>query len=475
MPGSLQARLLLTVGALAVVALTSVALVTRQGTRRDFFRLEELERQVDASRGSTLVARVRSALGERCCDAAALAAASRELDPEQALLVTDTGAGALIASAGAPLLAAETVTTARQGPLLVVDLVARRDEGVERVRLRVAQAGTPLRMADGRDALAYVLPMPDPERVQHREAFLQAVDLRLVWATGIVSLLALGVTWAIVRSSVGPLQTLRAATRDLARGRLGTRVTPRGSREVVELGRAFNAMADDLERQHALRRGLLHDVAHELRTPLTALQCRLETVIDGLAPDPSQAVRDLHDEVRHLGSLVNDLQDLALAEARALRLDLEAVAVGDLVRGAATSAGLAGDPRLRTDVPVGLVVRGDPTRLRQVLVNLLTNADRHTPHDGRIEVGATPGDDGVRLRVRTTGSHLAPDELARIFDRFYRTDPSRQRSTGGSGLGLAIVRHLVEAHGGTAWAESDGDSVTVGIVLPGTERENVGT
>lgn len=466
MLASLQTRLLLTVGTLAVAALASVALVTRQGTRRDFLRLEELDRRVDASRGSTLMARVLAALGDRCCGERALAEASRELPREQALLVTDTGPGALIASAGAPLLAAERVTTSRQGRLLVVDVLLRLDGASERISLRLAQDGTPLRLADGREALAYLLPLPDQERVQHREAFLQAVDLRLVWATGIISLLALGVTWAVVRSSVGPLETLRAATKDLARGRLGTRVTPRGSREVVELGRAFNAMADDLERQRALRQGLLHDVAHELRTPLTALQCRLETVIDGLSPDPAQAVRDLHDEVRHLGSLVDDLQDLALAEAHALRLDLEDLAVGDLVRGAVTSAGLGGDRRLRIDVPGDLVVCGDRTRLRQVLVNLLSNASRHTPPGGRIEIGATSGDGGVQVRVRNTGSHLAPGEIARIFDRFYRTDPARQRSTGGSGLGLAIVKHLVEAHGGTVRAESDGESVTVGVVLP---------
>jgi two-component system sensor histidine kinase BaeS len=466
MIASLQTRLLLTVGALAVVAVASVAVVTRQGTRRDFFRLEELERRVDASQGAALMARVTAALGDRCCSAEALAAAARALSPTQALLVTDAGPGALVASAGAALRAADRVTTARQGPLLVVDLVARRGGATERISVRLAQEGTPLRLADGRDALVYVLPMPDPEREQRREAFLQAVDLRLLWATALISVLALGATWAIVRSSVRPLAALREAARDLARGNLAARVTPSGSREVAELGRDFNAMADDLERQHALRRQLLHDVAHELRTPLTALQCRLEAVIDGLAPDPSQEVRGLHDEVRHLGSLVNDLQDLALAEARALRLDLADLGLADAVRGAIASGGLAGDSRLRVEVPEGLTVRGDATRLRQIVVNLLSNADRHTPPGGRIEIAAAAQAGLVRLQVRNTGSHLSPDEIARVFDRFYRTDPARQRSTGGSGLGLAIVKHLVEAHGGTVAVESDGASVTVGVEFP---------
>ena len=170
------------------------------------------------------------------------------------------------------------------------------------------------------------------------------MDLRLVWATGLIGALALVVTWVIARSSVRPLGALRAATRELALGRLTARVEPRGSREVVELGRDFNAMADDLERQHQLRQRLLHDVAHELRTPLTALQCRLETVIDGLARDPAQAVRDLHEDVLHLGSLVDDLQDVALAEAGELRLSTANHAASDLVRSAVRLPGSTPTP-----------------------------------------------------------------------------------------------------------------------------------
>ncbi len=322
-----------------------------------------------------------------------------------------------------------------------------------RSALRFRQPGTSLRLADGRDALLYIVTFPNPERRRHTEAFLIAVDRRLQFTTAFVGIFALALTWAIVRSSVRPLEELRAATRDLARGRLGTRVRPRGSREVVELGRDFNAMADDLERQHVLRQRLLHDVAHELRTPLTALQCRLETVIDGLARDPAQAVRDLHEDVRHLGSLVDDLQDVALAEAGELRLSIADHAVSDLVRSALRAAGLDGDARVRLDVPDTLMLRVDARRLRQILVNLLSNASRHTPPDGVIDIAATKAGDETLVSVRNTGSQLTPDECARVFDRFYRTDPARQRTTGGTGLGLSIVKHLAEAHGGRVWAE----------------------
>jgi signal transduction histidine kinase len=465
MATSLQTRLLLTVGALALTAVAAVALLTRQGTRQDFARLEELERRADQSKGSTAIARVARVLEGRCCDRESLDAAARELDPDLAIFVTDPDRGTLVASAGKPLDAAAEVATSRRGHTLAIDVKSGGQGPGELLSLRIATDGVLLHLADGRPARLYVVPLPTPDRLRRRDAFLMAVDLRLLWTTVIVGTLALALTWATVRSSIRPIQSLRGATRELARGRLSTRVVPQGGREVVELGRDFNAMADELERQHLLRQQLLHDVAHELRTPLTALQCRLETVIDGLAPDPVRAVRDLHDDVRHLGALVNDLQDVALAEARELRLSVVTARLDEIVQAAVRAAGLDGDPRLHVAIPVDCVVSADPTRLRQIVFNLLSNASRHTPAGGRIEVVAEPRDANVELRVWNTGSRLSPDDLTRVFDRFYRTDPSRQRGTGGTGLGLAIVKHLVEAHHGRVVAESDADSVTIRVTL----------
>ena len=225
---------------------------------------------------------------------------------------------------------------------------------------------------------------------------------------------------------------------------------------MVELGRDFNAMADDLERQHQLRQQLLHDVAHELRTPLTALQCRLETVIDGLARDPAQAVRDLHEDVRHLGSLVDDLQDVALAEAGELRLSI------------ANHAGIGSGPlgaagcraRRRRPGPPRRAGRADATgRCPPVAPDPGQPAVQCQPSHARRRRHRHRGHDSggeTLLSVSNTGSHLTPDECARVFDRFYRTDPARRRSTGGTGLGLSIVKHLVEAHGGRVWADSGG-------------------
>lgn len=466
MIGGLQTRLLLTVGTLALAAVVAVALVARQGTRLEFRRLAELDVRADASTSVADVDRVTRVLDGRCCAPDVLASAARELPPDQAMLVVDAARGTLIASAGAPLTSAGGVTTSRSGRVLEIDVTLGRDGGREIVSLRVPADGVALALADGSNARLHVVPLPNPEREQRVDAILHSMDLRLVWATGLIGALALAVTWAIARSSVRPLVALRAATHDLARGRLDTRVEPRGSREVVELGRDFNAMATDLERQHLLRQQLLHDVAHELRTPLTALQCRLETVVDGLARDPARSVRDLHEDVLHLGSLVDDLQDVALAEAGELRLSIAHHAAADLVRAAVRAAGLDGDGRLRLEVSDGLTLRADARRVRQILVNLLSNASRHTPPGGVITVAASAVGHETLLLVRNTGSHLTPEECVRVFDRFYRTDPSRQRSTGGTGLGLAIVKHLVEAHGGRVRVESGADDVVVHVTLP---------
>jgi signal transduction histidine kinase len=321
----------------------------------------------------------------------------------------------------------------------------------------------------------YVLPFPDEAGDRNAALFLGSLDRRLVAVTVVVGAMALLITWTVARGLVRPLSELSAATSDLARGNLATRVAPRGGREVVELGRAFNAMAVELDRQQALRRNLVHDVAHELRTPLTALRCRLETVIDGLSPDPGAAMRDLCEEVLHLGRLVDDLQELALAEARELRLDIDEVDLAPVVESAIRAAGLEGDARLRSEVVAGTLVRGDEGRLRQVVLNLLTNAERYTPASGSIVVRAASGGPAagqaqpeplVGIEVRNSGSRLTTDDLSRVFDRFYRADPSRERGSGGTGLGLAIVKHLIEAQGGRVWARSDEDGVTVGFGVP---------
>jgi signal transduction histidine kinase len=464
---SLHTQLLITVGLIAIAAVVAVAVASRYGTRLEFLRFQDTERRAMVDPVRILTAVLAQRLDGRCCAADQLEAARGRLGPDQALLVVGDGDGALAGSTGPPLDALSGLAVRRRGAELGIDAVRRHPDGsLEQIALMFRSAGTPIRLTDGRPALLYVLPFPSESRARAAAAFLGSLDQRLLGVTALVAVLVVCATWLVARRTVRPIDDLRAATRELAAGRLDRRVEPAGAREVADLARAFNAMADELERQQALRRTLVTDVAHELRTPLTALQCRLETVQDGLAADPDAAIRQAHEEVLHLGRLVDDLQDLALAEARELRLDVRDVEMGALVSSAASAAGLDGDSRVGIDVPHGIVARCDPIRTRQMVLNLLTNARRYTPADGTIMIRAACRKEEVVVEVVNTGSRLEPEEAARIFDRFYRTDPSRQRVTGGTGLGLAIVKHLAEAQGGRVWARSDGNGVTVGFSVP---------
>jgi signal transduction histidine kinase len=465
---TLRGRLLLTVGLLALAAVTAVALAVRQGARTEFLHFRDVERRAASMSGADRGREIARRIDGRCCAAGSLDAAVAEagLGSSLVTLVVEEASGRLVASAGEPMRHVSEVSIERTADTLGLEATQHSGPLVNRIALKWLQPGILIRLVDGSGARLYVVPFPTAEGDARANAFLGSLDRRLVVATAGVALLALAFTWALARRTVQPIMELRAAARDLGHGDLTRRVAARGADEVADLARAFNAMAAELERQQALRRGLVHDVAHELRTPLTALRCRIETVVDGLATDPARALADVRDEVLHLGRLVDDLQELALAEARELRLGVTDVALETSVDSALRAAGLGDDGRVRRELAPAVMVRADPVRLRQMLLNLLTNADRHTPADGTLTVRGRREDGRVCVEVENTGSTVDAEQCARLFDRFYRTDPSRQRGTGGVGLGLAIVRHLVEAQGGRVHASSTPDSVTVGFTLP---------
>jgi signal transduction histidine kinase len=464
---SLQTRLLLAVGVIAVAAGIAVALTARQGTRLEFRRFQEHEADVRTSGVRTRATRdIATALDGRCDDPDAMRATTAAFGETEVLLLLDER-GALVATGGPGAASLREVRTRLTGDELVVEAQRLQPGASEGFTLKFIGGTMPaIACADGRTVRVHVFSVPSPGILPPGAVFLGSVDRRLVIATTAVAVLALGMTWVLARRIVGPIADLRSAARDLAAGQLSRRVRTRGSDEIADLGQSFNAMAAELERQETLRRQLVHDVAHELRTPLTALRCRLETIVDGLSADPRQAVAGATDEVRHLSRLVDDLEELAAAEARELSLAPADVALADVALSAARAAGLERGDRLRVDVDPSLHARADAIRVRQILVNLLTNADRHTSAEGTISVRGRADGAVAVIEVHNTGSPLAPDQVARVFERFYRADPARRRSTGGSGLGLAIVKHLAEAQGGRVWVASDRVGVTFGVELP---------
>lgn len=465
MISSLQTRLLLAVGVLAVATVAAVGFAARRSTHQEFERFQSLERVRDAGGVETALERVARVLDGQCCDAGDMAHALPSVSPDQAVFVFDTR-GALVAAGGAGVDMATHRASYADGVLTMNSMVVEpgTSSGVS-----LSIKGGPARfitLADGSSGSVHVVPLPRIDVDQPAAQFLGSVDRRLLFATAAVAALALLLTWAITRRIVGPIAELRNATRDLAGGQLSRRVEARGSDEVADLARAFNSMAGELERQQSLRRNLVHDVAHELRTPLTALRCRVEAIVDGMVADSGTSLRQVNEEVAHLSQLVSDLDELARAEARELTMAIADVGVADVCRSAVRMAGLEGDVRLVLELGESLRARGDAVRVRQILLNFLTNADRHTPAGSTIALTARVVGEQAVMTVSNTGSALSPEECAHVFDRFYRADPSRQRATGGSGLGLAIAKHLAEAQGGRVWAHGNAAGVTFGVALP---------
>ena len=458
---SLQGRMLAAVGVLALAAVVGVGLAARQGARRELLSFASLERRgAVADLAGEL--RALAAAHPGGISAAELQAAA-QWGPSSAALLVDAR-GALVAAAGKPLRGL-TVRTRRAGQVTIVTIESERGRQLSELHLR--GGGVPARLAGGRPGCLLPLLLPSLREEQQRAAALGALDHRLLVATAVAAALALLSTWGLARGVLAPLRQLQAATRDLARGQLNRRVEAAGPSEIAELGHSLNRMAAELERQQQLRRDLVNDVAHELGAPLTTMVCRLEAVQDGLDPNPSATLSGFRDDVLHLAGLVADLQALAHAEAGQLRLDCMRTALMPAANQALSAAGLAADPRIALRIDPAIDVQADPKRLRQVLMNLLTNAARHTPPGGRIEIRAEERAEEVRVEVGDSGCGLSAEQVERVFERFYRTDLARQRSTGGSGLGLAIVKTLVEAQGGRVWVQSTlGSGANFGFALP---------
>lgn len=282
---------------------------------------------------------------------------------------------------------------------------------------------------------------------QTRFTLSRANTIRIVTVTGGVLLATIMVTVLVGHRLVRPLRALT----DAADGHRPVPVSTQD--EIGRLARALNESTERRDRAEAQRRDMVSDVAHELRTPLTNIRSWLEAAQDDLAPTDAQLLELLHDEAVLLQHIIDDLSDLAAADAGTLRVHAEPTYLRDVLiqvaeshRAPAQAAGVD----LTIDIDGDPVVAADPVRLRQVVGNLVANGIRYTRAGGSVTVAASKN----TITVRDSGIGIAPENLPRVFDRFWRADGSRSRATGGSGLGLAIARKLIEAHGGTLTAAS---------------------
>ncbi len=282
-------------------------------------------------------------------------------------------------------------------------------------------------------------------------AFNQSLWLGGLTAAGVAVLAGLWLAGRMAR----PLAELQAAARAIASGRLDYRVRVSGG-EIGEVAEAFNSMAARLEADERLRREFLAAVAHELRTPLANVQAHLEAILDGVAEPTPERVAALHTQTVLLSRLVSDLRDLTLAQAGALPLQRSRVDLAAVCREVVEALQPWLDERqlraqLEAEGPVW--AWADPQRVRQVVQNLVHNAVRFSPPAGTVRLVVAARGEWAELAVEDQGPGIPAEDLERVFEPFYRADPSRSRQSGGSGLGLAVVKHLVLAHGGTVRAE----------------------
>lgn len=346
-----------------------------------------------------------------------------------------------------------------------------------------AQSGEDIRFAVANDGEVQVMagdqmigtlqidPGIEVQLAPAQTAFVESVNVALLLASALAALAAIAVTLVLSRRIIHPVAALTQAAERMERGDLSQRVHFSGRGEIAQLGGAFNSMAETLARNEKLRRNMVSDIAHELRTPMTNIRGYIEAVQDGIVEADSGTMELIYEEVMLMNRLIQDLQELALAEAGQLHMVRQPVELGDIITQSVTMLQPGAHRKqieLSADIPPNLPpVMADARRIAQIMRNLLDNALTYTPASGKVHVEAHAHEHEVEVRVIDSGEGIPEAHLPYLFERFYRVDPSRSRVTGGAGLGLAIVKQLIEAHGGRVQVESQiGAGTTFAFTLP---------
>jgi signal transduction histidine kinase len=315
-------------------------------------------------------------------------------------------------------------------------------------------------------------------RTEINQLFRRVMNVSLSISMVISLAAAVIASYLIATRLSKPVKQMSLAAERIAEGNYAERVDlpgdlePDSYDEWQDFAYQFNQMATSLEETENRRQQLLGDVAHEMRTPLTTIKGYMEALMDGVVPADEQTYYRVHQEADRLEHLVKDLQELSRVSANADPLKLEPLAPAALINGAFERLRFSFEEKsiaVLRDIDDKLPpVKADRLRIEQVLINLLGNALHYTPQDGQVRLTARRHGSQVQFSVIDSGIGIAPDQLPLIFNRFYRVDKSRARASGGSGIGLTIAKHLVEAHGGRIWVESQGEGqgTTFHFTLP---------
>ena len=331
-------------------------------------------------------------------------------------------------------------------------------------------AGIPIKV-NGQTVGTLVTRQPTIRVSPAETAFIDRLKQIYILSAVAVTALALLLAFLLSRTLTRPIRELTAATHAMSEGKLNQEVPVRSRDELGELAASFNRMNAELARSTGLRRQMTADIAHDLRTPISVILGHAEAVHDGVIAPSAEAFEIIRDEAERLERLIEDLRTLSRADAGELPIEPQLIAPAKLLekvqvihKQSASQKNIAIIVQAGSSLPELYV---DPGRMIQVLSNVVDNALLYTPEGGHVTISAQAVTGNVEIRVQDSGPGIAENELERVFDRFYRSDPSRQRNEGGSGLGLAIAKSIVEKHAGRIWAESKpGEGTTIIIHLP---------
>lgn len=295
---------------------------------------------------------------------------------------------------------------------------------------------------------------------------------------GIVGIVFAMILAALISRTIAkPLQRVALAAADVAKGDYGVHVPVSGPPEVRAVAESFNTMTAEVRTAHTAQRDFLGNVSHDLKTPLTSIQGYSQAIIDGATKNPQEAAQIIYEEAGRLNRMVVELTDLVRLEAGRLSMKTEAIDMAQLVEGVVHSLKVVAERqgvKLEAHTQSMPYIAGDGDRLAQVLTNLISNALKFTPNGGQIQITTGFKDGGVTIMVRDSGMGIPPEDLSRVFERFYQVDKARGPQRG-TGLGLAIVHEIVEAHGGHISVHSKGHNkgTTFRIWLPSPQMSTI--
>jgi signal transduction histidine kinase len=306
---------------------------------------------------------------------------------------------------------------------------------------------------------------------EREEHFLNQTTMIIISVSIFILLASIVFSYYFSGKLAGPVSSLTKAASRIQSGDFGNRVPVEGRDELADLSESFNKMAESLENNDKWRKQIIADSAHELRTPVSLIQGNLEMILDGVYKPDREHLQNIYDETLVLSRLIKELQQLSSAESGSMTLDIEELDLNILIENVMNifrAGEVKGKITLNNSISEILPpVKGDYQKLKQVFANVIANAFRHTPEGGEIEISGGIHSSSILLEIQDTGSGIHEEDLEKIFERFYRTDSSRNRSHGGSGLGLAISREIIKLHNGTIYAESEIEKGTsIFISLP---------